>query len=772
MSNFHQTKVDSDDPRLTAYALGELEGEERTQLAAAVAADPALQAIVEEIRDTAARLTAALEAEPMPAPTLPLRVEPYRTVRPARIFRFPYWGIAAAAVAASLAVVIAVRELPLASHDARKAVAEIAGQATPTQPAARAGTTAAGAPQPSNHVDIQFPKLAENASPASPADQWGAVVPNPPPAARVALPSPDRAAVAGPADRAAARIPAPPQAPDHYAGLTDEEVKMAPFAVTANESASYSASTTLAGSRVRTELSDLGSTVTGVATQRARVADATGNFAPGAALARGGQPFNTEAYDHIADNDFLGAALNPRSTFAVDVDTASYANVRRFLLDDQRPPRDAVRIEELVNYFAYDYAGPKAADPAPFAASLEVASAPWAPTHRLVRIGLKGRELSTADRPAANLVFLVDVSGSMDEPNKLPLVKESLRLLVAKLKPEDRVAIAVYAGSSGLALPSTSVSRRQEILDAIDGLSAGGSTNGAMGIQLAYDIARANFIQGGINRVILATDGDFNVGVTSRGDLVRLIEEKARSGVFLTALGFGMGNYKDATLEQLADRGNGAYAYIDSAREARRVLAEQVGGTLAVIAKDVKVQVEFNPAQVQAYRLIGYENRLLKAEDFNNDRIDAGEIGAGHTVTALYEVIPAGAAWTPESSVDPLKYQRPANSEPQTPNSKPSDDLLTVKIRYQAPDGHVSRLLEFPLVDRGTAFADASLDFKFAAAVAGFGLVLRDSPHKGAATLAAVEQWANQGIGSDAGGYRAEFLSLVKRAEAILPAQG
>jgi len=406
-----------------------------------------------------------------------------------------------------------------------------------------------------------------------------------------------------------------------------------------------------------------------------------------------------------------------------------------------------------------------------------VAAAPWAPTHRLVRIGLKGRELSTADRPAANLVFLVDVSGSMDEPNKLPLVQESLRMLVEKLKPEDHVAIVVYAGSSGLALPSTPASHRQEILDVLDRLHAGGTTNGAMGIQLAYDVAKANFIAGGVNRVILATDGDFNMGVTDRGDLVRLIQEKAKSGVFLTALGFGMGNYKDATLEQLADKGNGAYAYIDSAREARKVLAEQVNGTLAVIAKDVKVQVEFNPAKVQAYRLIGYENRLLKKEDFNNDKIDAGDIGAGHTVTALYEVVPVGVEWKSDSTVDPLKYQRPVGSPLAGDESRPralptTNELLTVKLRYKAPDGDTSKLLEFPLTDKNAAFADASADFKFAAAVAGFGMVLRDSPHKGAATLSEVLHWAEQGTGSDAGGYRGEFISLVKQAETILPSQG
>jgi len=749
MSDFNQTRLDPDDPRLTAYALGELEDGERAQVAAALAADPALRTSVEEIRDTARRLTAALEAEPLPEPAPPVRLETYHTVRPARIFRFPYWGMAALAAAACFAVIIAVRELPLARDRARLAE-ELPGGAAPDQLARTTKTVAAI--QPANRVEIQFPKKAGDLAtmppePGASADQWGAVVPNPLAAAAV---------VAAPAPPSAAATQAEAAAPV-YSGRK------------ARENASYQAASTLAGSRLKSSFRGAVGATASAIPEQARLRQ---SLPGGLVSAGGGQPFNTESYDYIADNDFLAAALNPLSTFSVDVDTASYSNVRRFLQGGRRPPRDAVRIEELVNYFAYDYVAPKPADPAPFAASLEVAAAPWVPTHRLVRIGLKGRELSTADRPAANLVFLIDVSGSMDEPNKLPFVKESLQMLVGKLKPEDRVAIAVYAGSSGLALPSTPVSHRQEILDAIDRLEAGGSTNGALGIQLAYDVARANFIPGGVNRVILATDGDFNIGLTDRGDLVRLIEEKAKSGVFLTALGFGMGNYQDATLEQLADKGNGAYAYIDSAREARRVLAEQVNGTLAVIAKDVKVQIEFNPAQVQAYRLIGYENRLLKKEDFNNDKIDAGDIGAGHTVTALYEVIPAGVEWKPESTVDPLKYQKPVDAKLKTQNSKPSGELLTVKIRYKAPEGAASQLLEFPLVDRGTAFADASADFKFAAAVAGFGLVLRDSPHKGAATLAAVERWADQGTGSDAGGYRAEFISLVKRAEEILPSQG
>ncbi len=473
--------------------------------------------------------------------------------------------------------------------------------------------------------------------------------------------------------------------------------------------------------------------------------------------------FDTEAYGYQKENDFLMVKGNPQSTFSIDVDTASYANVRRFINEGRRPPVDAVRIEELVNYFPYRYQPP--AGNVPFSANLEVASAPWAPEHRLVRIGLKGREVSDAARPAANLVFLLDVSGSMEMPNKLPLVKQSLRLLVDKLRPDDHVAIAVYAGASGLALPSTPVSHKAEILDAIEQLSAGGSTNGAMGIQLAYDIAKANFVPSGVNRVILATDGDFNVGVTSEGELVRLIEEKAKSGVFLSVLGFGMGNLKDSTLEKLADKGNGNYAYIDSLAEAKKALVEQAGGTLVTIAKDVKIQVEFNPAQAQAYRLIGYENRLLRKEDFNNDKVDAGEIGAGHTVTALYEVVPVGAAMPEAGTVEALKYQR---TEDRGQKTDSSGELLTVSIRYKEPAADESQKLAFPLRDTGARFEQASEDFKFAAAVASFGMLLRESPHRGNATLADISAWARAGVGSDAGGYRTEFLGLAERSKAII----
>jgi Ca-activated chloride channel family protein len=456
---------------------------------------------------------------------------------------------------------------------------------------------------------------------------------------------------------------------------------------------------------------------------------------------------NTEAYAYVRDNDFLGTAENPLSTFSVAVDTASYANVRRFIQSGRLPPADAVRVEELVNYFPYHYASP--AGDAPLAVSMEVADAPWAPAHRLVRIGLKGRELAIAARPPANLVFLIDVSGSMNEPAKLPLVKEAMRLLVGRLRPDDRVAIVVYAGASGLALPSTPVAKRREILAALDALTAGGPTNGAMGLQLAYDIAKANFVPGGVNRVILCTDGDFNVGVTSEGELTRLIQEKAKSGVSLTALGFGMGNYKDAMLKQLADQGNGNYGYIDTRREAEKLLVEQVNGTLMTVAKDVKLQVEFNPAQVASYRLIGYEDRLLKKEDFNDEAAEGGEIGAGHTVTALYEIVPT------------------ENPKSETRNPK-SAALLTLKVRYREPAATVSLKREFPLTDAGARFADASADFKFAAAVAEFGMILRDSPHKGAGTLDQVVAWAEAGTDSDAGGDRGEFVGLVRQADVLM----
>ena len=481
---------------------------------------------------------------------------------------------------------------------------------------------------------------------------------------------------------------------------------------------------------------------------------------PSASAFNASSRFSTESYSPIADNGFLAVPDNPLSTFSIDVDTASYSMVRRFLNQRQLPPRDAVRVEEMVNYFTYNYRPPT--DRRPFAANVEIASCPWNEKHRLVRIGLKGREVAIDKRPPSNLVFLVDVSGSMQSPNKLPLVKQSLRLLAQRLTESDQVSLVVYAGKAGEVLPPTSGNNKQEILDALDRLEAGGSTHGSQGIQLAYHTATENFIPGGVNRVILCTDGDFNVGVTSPGELVQLIEDKARSGVFLTVLGFGMGNYKDSTVEMLADKGNGNYAYIDTIAEGRKVLADQMSGTLVTIAKDVKIQVEFNPAQASAYRLVGYENRLLNKEDFNNDQKDAGDIGAGHTVTALYEVVPVGVSLD-VPGVDPLRYQKPT----QLSNAAHTEELLTLKLRYKEPEGETSKLMTAAVTDTHRRYAQASDDFKFASAVAAFGMVLRDSPYKGTASFDSVWELAREGQGRDAEGYREEFVKLVELTKAI-----
>lgn len=463
-------------------------------------------------------------------------------------------------------------------------------------------------------------------------------------------------------------------------------------------------------------------------------------------------------YAEIVENNFLRVRNEPLSTFSIDVDTASYSQVRSFLGCGMLPPHDAVRIEELVNYFNYSYAPP--IDDVPFATHLEMATCPWAPQHKLVRIGLKGRVIEQAERPALNLVFLLDVSGSMNDENKLPLLKRSLEILVKQLDRRDRVSIVVYAGASGLVLPPTSGTNSKAILRALKKLESGGGTNGGEGIELAYKVAAKNFHQDGVNRVILCTDGDFNIGTTQRGDLNRLIEEKAKGGVFLSVLGFGMGNYKDEVVEQLADRGNGNYAYIDTFSEARKVLVDQMTGTLVTIAKDVKIQVEFNPTQVAGYRLIGYENRMLATEDFNDDQKDAGEIGAGHTVTALYEIIPVGQPVNDVPAVDGLKYQSVIRSDT-------GDELLTVKLRYKEPTGDTSRKLEFPLRPSDQSFAAASDDFRFAASVAGFGMLLRDSECKGDWTYEEVINAAKESLGADAYGYRRECIDLMRNAKAL-----
>ena len=661
----NEFKLTEDDPRLTAFALGELEGDEAAQVAEAVARDPALQAVVEDVRALSGALETALETEGLPevAP-LALAAEAAYPTPGGKVVRFPYYWVSGA-VAAAFAVMVLLndKESPL--------------------------------------VPQADPVIFEM---------------------DLASPDPDEASMAN--------------------ALAEESVGGSE--VMALEAAEERVNQ----ERKRKQLPQPKSI----------------RFAESAPMMMSMPPptdLSTEGYASTTEADWQRVADHPLSTFAVDVDSASYANVRRFLNRGELPPVDAVRVEEMINAFDYHYAGPTDAN-SPFAAQLEVGSAPWRPEHRLVRIGLKGREFAAGGRAAANLVFLLDVSGSMNTPHKLPLVKEAMRLLVGKLRSDDRVAIVTYAGASGLALPSTSAERRQDIYAALDALRPEGSTNGAMGIELAYDIAKANFVAGGINRVILCTDGDFNVGTTSPGDLGRLITEKAKSGVFLTALGFGMGNYQDNTLEQLANRGNGNYGYIDSAREARRLLVEQVDGTLATIAKDVKIQVEFNPAQVAAYRLIGYENRLLAKEDFNNDQKDGGEIGAGHSVTALYEIVPAGmTGGEVVVAVDELRY---AAAAVRNRAVELSHEMLTVKVRAKAPDGDVSERWEFPLTDGGASFEATSADFKFASAVAGFGMLLRDSAFRGATTFERVIGWAETGMANDATGYRQEFLALVGKA--------
>src|SRR6266545_3082524 len=667
-----------DDPKLTAFALGELEEPEKSTIARAVAESPEAQRFVDETRELAAALSNEFASElkteaAEPANLIDIRDDPW------------FWSIARplaiAAVLALLAAVSGVAVFSLRRESGRVAQAEA----------------------------IRLPAVQPNPAEVEGELQIPMEVPPPP----ATIPSSKLPLAAG----------APAKA---VSGVASK-----------SSSLGYALNKTLAQPVNREEaFRDI----------RERAGE-----------------FNTATYDHIGENPFLDAKDNPLSTFSIDVDTASYSNVRRFINEGSLPPKDAVRVEEMINYFTYDYAEPS--DGRPFAVHLDVASCPWETSHRLVRIGLKGKEIATDKRGPSNLVFLLDVSGSMMPPERLPLVKQAMRLLVEKLRENDRVAIVVYAGASGLALPSTTGDHKEQILEALENLQAGGSTNGAEGIQLAYKIAADNFIKGGVNRVILATDGDFNVGVTNQGDLIRLIEDKAKSGVFLSVLGVGTDNLKDSTMQKLADKGNGNHAYLDSLDEARKVLVQQMNGTLVTIAKDVKIQVEFNPARVASYRLIGYEKRMLRKEDFNNDKVDAGEIGAGHTVTALYEVVPVGAASNPAASVppvDPLKYS--ASSATSTSSS---DEMLTVKLRYKKPDGDKSELIERAVTDSNAAFERASPDFKFAAAVAEFGMILRDSEHKGNGTLGTVLEWAQEGKGTDANGYRAGFIDLVRKAEAL-----
>lgn len=472
-------------------------------------------------------------------------------------------------------------------------------------------------------------------------------------------------------------------------------------------------------------------------------------------------PTATEDYAKIYENQFLVSHVSPVSTFSIDVDRASYSNVRRMLTSGYRPPADAVRIEELVNYFDYEY--PEPDDEAPFGINTEMSECPWAPEHRLVRIGLQGKRMRGETLPPSHLTFLIDVSGSMSSTDKLPLLKQGFKLLIDQMRKQDKVAIVVYAGAAGLVLPMTSGEDKAAIHAALDRLQSGGSTAGAAGIELAYKVARENFMKDGNNRVILATDGDFNVGVSSHDGLVKLIEERRKDGVFLTVLGFGTGNYQDAKMEQLADKGNGNYAYVDNINEARKVFVDELGATIFTIAKDVKIQVVFSPERVESYRLIGYENRMLATEDFDDDLKDAGELGAGHSVTALYEIVPRGASST---NLDGWIGRKDTLDLPQ---DWKEGELVRVRLRYKLPESDVSSLIEGPVVERGVKLSRTSDDFRFAAAVAQFGMLLRDSRHMGASSYDNVLRLANGAVGLDAYGYRKGFIELVNRARAITP---
>jgi Ca-activated chloride channel family protein len=756
-----------DDPRLTAYALGELDGAERADVEALLSRDEDARRAVDEIRVTAALVTAELKGDAPAALTAGQRAAiaaRSSKAKPVLRMRPVYWIATAASVAAVVAGIAAFRgtserdvaaaptpsfeceanvrinedtKQRLADEAQLKQLQDSIGQLNEANEQARHDLDRLADAQRGGDGGIHASGGGgqRKGSELLSATKGFSVI-----AARELKGGDFGSVIHGKAGRSGAGgrgggglgAGAPPRPGEPRPPANDPSAPQKPGAADADtvrrlESLGYVADVPSGLDRNATRGFDTGLT--------------------------------TASYSAIEDNPFRLVKDAPLSTFGIDVDTASYSNVRRLLNAGQLPPPGAVRIEEMVNYFPYDYAPPQ--DGRPFSVRIDVAGCPWKTDHRLVRVGIKGKALAATARPAANLVFLLDVSGSMSPDNRLPLILESMKMLVGQLEAKDHVAIVVYAGESGLALPSTSCEDKAKILAALDSLHAGGSTNGAAGIQLAYEVASQNRIDGGINRVILATDGDFNVGVTDQSSLVKLVQEKAKSGTFLSVLGVGDDNYKDSTMEMLADRGNGNYAYIDTLKEGEKVLVQQASGTLVTIAKDVKVQVEFNPAQVGSYRLIGYEDRLLAPEDFKDDRKDAGEIGAGHTVTALYEVVPPGAL-TETAGVDPLKYQ-PAPA----PAANASRELLTVKLRWKEPDADVSTPMEVPVVDEGMTYSAASADFKFAASVAAFGMCLRDSPNRGSANLDAVLELAAEGAANDPGGWRAEFVGLVKRAKEL-----
>ena len=755
-------KIDPHDPRLTAYALGELDDDECADLEALLKDDATARREVETIRRAATVLTDKLQSEPCPRlnPEQLAAINERFTSHKQETYAFPWWRILGWGIGlAGTAAILAAMMLPALNRATMKP-RQFGSQQVRLEPQ----------PSPPTEPDSQFSSATAALQP-KPA---GTPVAVPPAITKDQLAMNSAAQPSGSVGNEAGDV-------SGYGRIkqsSNEAMLNRYYGSRLPEGRHADGIMIYRGTEGRaTALDDLKTPEELVQQSKAmrqmaridKAKDTGGSFLYNDEHVQWEQPLpsriepqlmpaapSAESYPHSIENSFLTVTQNPLSTFSLDVDTASYANIRRFLNQGTLPPRDAVRIEEMLNYFPYDYPAPRRGEA--FVLYVEMAECPWNSAHRLALVALKAKDIAPRKAQPMNLVFLIDVSGSMADANKLPLVKRALRLLVDQLSARDRVAIVVYAGDSRVALPSTRGDDKEAILEVIESLEANGSTNGGAGIQSAYREATGHFIEGGVNRVILCTDGDFNVGITDPTQLVRLIQQQMKSGVFLSVFGFGMGNLKDSTMQKLANKGNGNYAYIDNLDEAHKALVEQMRGTLVTVAKDAKVQIEFNPALVQAYRLIGYEKRMLRAQDFNNDRKDAGEVGAGHTVTALYEIVPAGAPVVP--GVDPLKYQ-PA------PHAASGDELMTVKLRYKDPESSSSQLLTAPVRDQRTSWQGTSDNFRFAASVAAFGMVLRDSPYKGAANFDLVLQLAEGARGRDQNGYRGEFASMVNQARAL-----
>ena len=774
-------KLSIEDPRLTAYALDEIEDAiERAEIERAIAASPELQAVVAAARETADLLIAGLSRENAPTLSEFDKARLSQCAQPKLIKRFAvnlrqHWhlvaGLAAACLAAAVVWLPKLQDYPIeyAYHQAEQD--EYAYHQAEQNEYARSQIKIDGSVETLESSNPFLPQhyveKKEKESQMVLADTSSSLV------ARVVdseivSSGPDRIAYSPPAAPAYQAYQAAPVAQNRelpamkmHASRTERPVPRYRVMRTDNTTDNLIANRVAPVDTSTMALMSNSAFESMSIPHRSQSTLREGYVAPMQSPAT----FNTESYDPIEETDFRSPLVAPLSTFSIDVDTASYANVRRFLQRGQLPPADAVRIEELINYFSYADTPPTDSledGGDPFAVHMAQATAPWNAEHHLLRIALKGYEMPWAERPASNLVFLLDVSGSMNNAQKLPLVKDAMDMLIRRLDKRDQVAIVVYAGASGLVLPSTTANNHETIAHALENLKAGGSTNGGAGIELAYATAREHFIKGGNNRVILCTDGDFNIGQTNRSSLADKAEAAAAEGISLTVLGFGMHNYKDDMLETLSNKGKGSYAYIDSSAEARKVFLQDLPGNLFKIAKDVKIQVEFNPEQVVAYRLIGYENRRLKAEDFNNDAKKAGDIGPGHSIVALYEIVPRGTALK-TGSVDPLRYQ----AQPVV-DSKSDAEVATVKLRYKQPEGSESRLITSNVQsDAVVPFASSTEDFRFTAAVAAFGLRLASSEHISDYSYRQIESVAVNALGTDAGGHRSEFTDLVRKAESI-----